>query len=403
MPVCDALLVTAARVVIAPDEPVIDDGAVLVAADGTIAAVGSREQIAGLAGTGTGRLDFPDATVLPGLINCHLHLMFDASEDPVAALLTGDDIELALAMSHRARQLLDAGITTVRDLGDRAGLALRLRAAVDSGAVAGPRILAAGPPLTTVQGHCWFLGGEVTDDPSIRAAVTRGVELGVDVVKVMVSGGHLTPGGPAMWDTQFTRRALDVAVAAAGAAGLPVAAHAHSTASIAMAAAAGVDTIEHGTWLSGGAGALRYDTPDEVAEAVAAAGIAVCPARSRNWRSFRGLDELLGRLAWMDGHGVRLVAGTDSGVPGSVFGDFAGALGLYAAAGWSAPRVLAMATTEAARAVGLADRTGRLAAGFDADLIAVHGDPLSDLNALGDVRFVLTRGRPHLPVAGRSR
>jgi imidazolonepropionase-like amidohydrolase len=341
---------------------------------------------------GARRWDFPDATVLPGLINCHLHQAFDASEDPVAALRSSDDIDLVLAMSDRARQLLDAGITTARDLGDRSGLALRLRSAVDRSSVAGPRILAAGPPLTAEQGHCWFLGGEVTDDSSIRAAVQRGADLGVDVVKVMVSGGHLTPGGPAMWDSQFTRHALDVVVAAARDAGLPVAAHAHSTASIAMSAAAGVDTIEHGTWLSGSAGALRYDTPDEVAEAVAAAGIAVCPARSRNWRTFRGLDELLGRLAWMDRLGIRVIAGTDSGVPGSVFGNFAGALGLYAEAGWSAPRVVAMATSEAAAAVGLAHRVGRLREGYDADLIAVQGDPLSDVSALGDVRFVLTRG-----------
>jgi Imidazolonepropionase and related amidohydrolases len=178
---------------------------------------------------------------------------------------------------------------------------------------------------------------------------------------------------------------------------LPVAAHAHSTSGIAVCAGAGVDTIEHGTWLFGRAGALRDDTPDHLAEAIATAGIPVCPARSRNWRSFRRLDELLERLAWMDGHGIRIVAGTDSGVPGSVFGDFVTALGLYAAAGWSPARVVAMATTEAADAVGLGARIGALRPGFDADLIVVDGDPLSDVSALADVRFVLVRGVPHTP------
>lgn len=397
MRVNDELIVTAGRVVTAPNEAVIHDGAVLVSTDGTIAAVGPRPEVLARAAPGTRRLDHPDGTLLPGLINCHVHLAFDAGDDPVATLNGSDDVDLVLAMSGRARRLLDVGVTTVRDLGDRGGLAVRLRQAVSDRGVAGPRILTSGAPLTIEGGHCWFLGGEVTDESSVRAAVARRGELGADLVKVMVSGGHLTAGGPAMWDSQFSRRRLEVVVAAAREAGLPVAAHAHGTASIADCVAAGVDTIEHGTWLSGQAGSLRYDTPDRLAEEIATAGIPICPARSRNWRSFRGLDELLTRLAWMDGHGIRIVAGTDSGVPGSVFDDFVTSLGLYAAAGWSPDRLLAMATTEAAAALGLAGRVGRLRIGFDADLIVVAGDPLARIDALADVRLVVARGVEHVP------
>jgi imidazolonepropionase-like amidohydrolase len=397
MRVNEPLVVTAGRVLTAPDEPVIPDGAVLVATDGTIAAVGPRPEVLARAAPGARRVDHPGATLLPGLINCHVHLAFDAGEDPVASLRAADDVDLVLAMAGRARRLLDVGVTTVRDLGDRGSLALRLRDAVADGRLPGPRVLTSGAPLTVEGGHCWFLGGEVGDGASIRAAVEQRAELGVDVVKVMVSGGHLTPGGPAMWDAQFSRERLARVVEAARGVGLPVAAHAHGTASMADCAAVGVDTIEHGTWLSGRARDLRYDTPDWLAERIAAAGIAVCPARSRNWRTFRGLDELLGRLAWMDGHGIRIVAGTDSGVPGSVFDDFVTSLGLYAAAGWSPARLLAMATTEAAAAVGLADRVGRLRVGFDADLVVVSGDPLARIEALSDVRLVVARGIEQRP------
>ncbi|WP_338051901.1 amidohydrolase family protein [Pseudonocardia acidicola] len=391
------LIVTAGRVLTAPDEEPLQDGAVLVAADGTISAVGPRADVIRLTGPAVDRWDLPDDTVLPGLVNCHVHLALDAGPDPVGALRDTDDGVLRSAMAERARRLLDAGVTTARDLGDRGGLAAELRDTIAAGAVTGPRLLNAGAPLTVPGGHFWFLGGEVADDASIRAAVADRARRGADVIKVMASGGHMTPGGAAMWEPQFDVRQLGVVVDAAREAGLPVAAHAHGTGSIAACAQAGVDTIEHCTWLVGSPAEGRYETPGHVAEMIAAAGIYVCPARSSGWARFPRLDSLLDRLAFMDGHGIRMVAGTDAGVTGSRFEDFAAGLGLYARAGWSPARILAMATTEAAAAVGLADSIGRLAPGFSADLIAVSGDPLTDPAALGRVRFVLARGRPHVP------
>nr|WP_239029146.1 amidohydrolase family protein [Pseudonocardia acidicola] len=393
------MIVTAGRVLAAPDGAPLHDGAVLVATDGTISAIGTQAEVVQLASPDVDRWDFPDKTVLPGLVNCHIHLAFDASADPAATLRNTDDVALLAAMTERAGQLLDAGITTARDLGDRGGLAAQLRNAIGAGTAAGPRILTAGAPLTVVGGHCWFLGGEVTGDASIRAAVADHAAYGVDVIKVMVSGGHMTPGGAAMWEPQFDARQLEVVVDAAREVGLPVAAHAHGTDSIIACVEAGVDTIEHCTWLVGHPAEGRYGTPDHVAEMIAAAGIYVCPARSSNWETFKRLDSLLDRLAWMDRHGLKVVAGTDAGVTGSFFDDFARSLGLYARAGWSPARVLAMATTEAAAAIGLADSIGQLKPGFSADLIAVDGDPLADLDALGRVRFVLARGRVHLPPA----
>lgn len=394
-----SLIVTAGRVLTAADEPPLRDAGVIVAANGTIVGVGGREELLPLGGPRTRRWDFPGGTILPGLVNCHVHLTFDASPDPATAVRATGDSDVLAAMSERAGLLLDAGVTTARDLGDRGGLARHLGNRIRDGAVTGPRILTAGAPLTVRGGHCWFLGGEISDDASIRRAVLEHAAQRVDVIKVMVSGGHLTSGGAAMWEPQFDARQLAVVVSAARDVGLPVAAHAHGTDSIGVCANAEVDTIEHCTWLVGPPAEGRYGMPDDVAEKIAATGIYVCPARSSNWVTFPRLESLLSRLVWMAGHGIRVVAGTDAGVPGSLFNDFARSLGLYARAGWSPARVLAIATTEAAAAIGLADSVGRLRPGFSADLIVVDGDPLADLDALTRVRFVLAQGRPHIPAS----
>lgn len=143
-----------------------------------------------------------------------------------------------------ARTALAGGITTVRDLGDRDYLTLRLRAELAADPTAGPELLVAGPPITTPGGHCWFLGGEVDDPSQLRAAVAERAEKGVDAIKVMATGGGLTPGS-LLHEPQFDRSALEAIVAEARRHCLPVAAHAHAVQGIADAVAAGVDSVEH--------------------------------------------------------------------------------------------------------------------------------------------------------------
>jgi imidazolonepropionase-like amidohydrolase len=233
----------------------------------------------------------------------------------------------------------------------------------------------------------------------MRAAVRRNAEAGADVIKVMVTGGHLTPGGAGMWDSQFGTEELRLVVEEARRFGLPVAAHAHGTEGIASSVAAGVATIEHCTWLRDGG----FDAPVELVAEIVDRGIHVCPAISRNWRGFGrrfGEDvaaELFARLHWMDEQGVRLVAGTDTGVPGAVFGDPVGGLEVFQHAGFRRERIVEMSTVAAAGALGLAGGVGRLAEGYRADVLVVAGDPLADLAALRDVRLVLAGGRPHVP------
>ena len=394
------LLISATRLVVDAARPAVDDGAVLVDG-GSIVAAGPAAEVEPRAPAGVRHLAYPRGTVVPGLVDAHVHLAFDASADVVAAVQAADDATLLLGMASRARALLDAGVTTVRDLGDRGALAVRLRDAIAAGTLPGPRILTATSPITVPGGHCWFLGGEAQGVDGVRAAVRRAAAAGADVVKVMATGGLLTPGGPGIDESQFGAAELRAIVEEAHGLGLPVAAHAHGTDGIAASVAAGVDTVEHCSWL----GSAGVDVRPEVVDALVTSRTWVCPALSRNWKGFgpRFGEELtahlLGELARADAAGVRLAAGTDTGIPGAVFGDYVGALEVFEHVGFAVPRILELATASAAAAIGLGDRAGRLLPGYEADLVVVDGDPLAHLQALREVRLVVARGRPHVPSA----
>jgi imidazolonepropionase-like amidohydrolase len=396
------VLITAGRVLAGPEGDRIEDGAVLVEHD-RIRAVGPRADIETLAGPGTPRIELPDATVLPGLIDCHVHLVFDAGPDPAGYVQSTGEESLLLDMTERARTLLDSGVTTVRDLGDRDGLTLRLRDSIAAGSVPGPRIVAAGAPLTPPGGHCWFLGGVVDGEHAIRDRVRRHAEAGVDVIKIMATGGRMTPTGPGLTTPQFSTEEIRVAVREAERFGLPVAAHAHGSEGIARSVAAGAHTVEHCGWWSDNGPDLRHDV---VAEMVAK-GVHVCPTINRKWRGWveSGDERLLThlkRLPWLDEQGVRLLAGTDAGVTGATFDDFVGGLEGLHYTGLSSGRVLETATVGAAAAIGLAGETGALRPGLRADLLVVDGDPLTDLDALRRIRFVVAGGQRHIPDALRN-
>lgn len=387
------LLLTAGRILPRPSTP-IDNGAVLVDGDRIVAA-GPRAEVAAQASPDAEKLDFPGATLLPGLFNVHVHLAFDASREMLPNFLASDDDALLTGARARLDQLLRSGVTTVRDLGDRDHSAARVRAGLAAEGVAAPRLLTAGAPLTVPGGHCHFFGGEVDGDDAIRTLIDANAAAGADVIKVMASGGQITEGGADMWESQFDARQLRVIVEHAARHGLPVAAHAHGADAIEAAVEAGVSTVEHCTWMTG---PRQYDRRERVAGKMAAEGIAACSTSSRNWRVIaeRMGDELAkgvyGRLPWLEEQGVRLLAGTDAGLPGSVFDDPIGALELYEWLGFGRRRILEIATEDSAAGLGLGDVTGRLASGFSADLLVVDGDPLADLAALRNVLFVLSRG-----------
>ncbi|MCR6488580.1 amidohydrolase family protein [Amycolatopsis sp. OK19-0408] len=383
-------VITAGRVLTRPSTPV-PGGAVLVR-DGVIVAAGPRADVVAQAAPGAERRDFPTGTALAGLFNAHVHLAFDASREMLAHF-SSEDSPVEGARS-RLTSMLRSGVTTVRDLGDRGHLGAAVRRSF-AGAVA-PRLLVSGPPITVPDGHCHFFGGAVASDAGIRALVDENAAAGADVIKVMASGGQITEGGADMWESQFDARQLALIVSHAASHGLPVAAHAHGADAIEAAVEAGVSTIEHCTFLTG---PRAVDRRPAVAEQMAAKGISACSTSSRNWRMIvekvgdEAAQTMYGRLPWLEEHGVRLLSGTDAGLPGSVFDDPVGALELYEWLGFPRRRILEIATCDSAAGLGLADVTGRLEPGLAADVLVVEGDPLASLAALRNPLLVLAQGR----------
>ncbi|MFN8079706.1 MAG: amidohydrolase family protein [Kineosporiaceae bacterium] len=343
-------------------------------------------------------IDLPGATLLPGLIDTHVHLAFDASADPVVTLADRDDGAVRAAMTVAARTAVAGGVTTVRDLGDRDYLSLGLR---DQPGL--PRILAAGPPITTFAGHCYFLGGAVADDAdAVRAAVRDRAERGCDVVKVMSSGGTMTPG-TRQQDPQFQREVLAAAVDEAHRLGLPLTAHAHGTSAIENCIAAGVDGMEHVTFWS----AEGVDAPEHLMRAIADRGIAVGatvgllpapPGHTPPPAIMARLPQILAAMRHLAELGSVMVVGTDAGIaPVKPHDIVRTAVGQLADIGIGPLEALRITTSRAAQVLGLGERTGRLAAGYDADILAIDGDPLTDPDAIHRILAVYARGIQVVP------
>lgn len=360
------------------DPVVVIDGA-------TIVAVGNAVP------PGSEVLDLGDVTLLPGLVDAHQHLVFDGSGSLEEQIVDRTDDELRDRARTNARRALQAGITTIRDLGDRSFITLELR-----GDPALPTILAAGPPLTVDGGHCWFLGGSCRDTDALVAAVHERKRRGCDIVKIMVTGGALTPTLP-MWVSQFSADHVVAVVRTAHAVGLPVAAHCHGIEGTTLALDAGVDTIEHCTFFTEN-GCSEPD--DTLIDRIAASGTPVSatwgrdPAHPPSPLVEANRPAVLSAMRRLQARGGTVVVGTDAGInAGKPHDVLPYAARDLAAIGLDAAQVLTTLTATAAMVCGVAHRKGRLAAGYDADIIAVDGDPLTKLDALFDVRRVWRGGR----------
>lgn len=387
-----ASVVLEATALVAPGGELLPDAAVVVTT-GLIRWVGERAAVPSAFDAAT-RVDLGDVTLLPGLIDAHVHLSLPADD----AADTDDDAGQLAVMRRSARELVDAGVTTARDLGGRGYLALRIRDEVDAGTTPGPRLLAAGSPLTPPRGHCWFLGGEVDGPEEARAVVRAHVAAGVDVVKVMATGGFLTPG-TTPWDASFDTATLAAIVGEAHRHGRRVAAHCHGVEGIRRAVAAGVDTLEHCSFVDGDGG-MRFD--DELADRIVASGAYVSPTMNADARALMA-QGWVPPVVELWRRGARVVASTDAGIPGTPHRDYVLALEALVEAGMPPAAVLDAATARGAEGLGLGDVTGRLAPGLSADLIAVDGDPTTDVRVLRRPAFVMVRGRrvrpaPPVPV-----
>jgi imidazolonepropionase-like amidohydrolase len=345
------------------------------------------------------RADYPGSTIMPGLIDSHVHLAFDGGPNPAARMRAETDEQQLMLMLHSARELLGVGVTTARDLGARGYLAVAVRDAIAAGLARGPRLVVAASPVTVTGGHCWFMGGEADSEDDLRRLVRTHHKHGADLIKVMSTGGFMTAGS-APWYAQFTAAQLAVIVEEAARVDKPVAAHAHGTEGIRRAVEAGVTTIEHCSFVTE-TNERRFSEP--LAARIAEQGIVVCPTISGAAPYVAQLTgiEVGAHVKPLHEMGVRIIAGTDAGVDNIPHHQYVSGLEYLVTLGFQPAQVLAMATTEAAAALGLGAVTGRLAPGYDADLIVVHGDPRADIAVLGELRRVVARGRDYAPDSGR--
>jgi imidazolonepropionase-like amidohydrolase len=388
-------VLTASRVI--TGDQTVTDGAVVIG-DHALDWVGPAEALSAEYAARP-RTDYPNSTIMPGLIDSHVHLGFDGGPNPAARMRSETDEQQLVLMLHSARQLLGVGVTTARDLGARAYLDVVVRDAIAAGLARGPRMVVAARPITVTGGHCWFMGGEADSDDELRRMVRTHHKRGADLIKVMSTGGFMTTGS-APWYAQFTRAQLAVIVEEAGRVDKPVAAHAHGIEGIHRAVEAGVATLEHCSFVTE-TNERRFDEP--LAAMIAERGVFVCPTINVNAPYVAQLTGIVvgEHLKAMHEMGVRLIAGTDAGIDNTPHHQYVGGLRYLVTLGFRPADVLAMATTEAAAALGVDAVTGRLAAGFDADLIVVDGDPSTDIAALDKLRRVVARGRDYLPDSGR--
>jgi imidazolonepropionase-like amidohydrolase len=335
-------------------------------------------------------LDLSGLSVVPGLFDCHVHLVFSCSTHAREDVLAEDDQQLLLRGVAAARQALGAGVTTVRDLGGRGGVTFKLRDAIASGLLAGPRILAAGSPITITGGHCHFLGLEADGELEVRAAARSQLKAGANCLKIMSTGGRMTPGtntGVA----QYTVAEIAAAVEEAQRAHVSIAAHALGTAGIRNATAAGVNTLEHVNWLSPD-GSVAFD--EGVARQMAEKGTGVVATLVPLQRAAPPLRQaVLDCMRRTAALGVPFVAGTDAGVTLVPFDSLLGELEIYVAeVGLSPMQAISAATANAARALQVAQVVGTLEKGRAADMLAVEGDPSTDISALRHSRKVIQAG-----------
>ncbi|MET9297127.1 amidohydrolase family protein [Streptomyces sp. NPDC003077] len=331
-----------------------------------------------------------DATLLPGLVDAHTHLAFDPRGHAQSQMLGDDDTTVLARMRAHAEQALHAGVTTLRDLGDRGYLALRLRQEHPQL----PHLVASGPPLTRTGGHCFYLGGEADGPREIARAVADRARHGTDLVKIMATGGRSTTGSDPV-ATQYTEDELRTAVRTAHELGLPVTAHAHGADGIARAVAAGVDGVEHCTFMT--REGIRPDP--RTVDAIAAAGVfvgctVVRPHPDLPAEALAVIEPYWQNQAAMHARGVRVVCCTDAGInPHKPHDILPREVAYFASRIAPNDAALASVTSLAADACGLGHRKGRIAAGYDADMLAVGGNPVHDIEALRTVRAVFRAGR----------
>jgi imidazolonepropionase-like amidohydrolase len=362
------------------------------------------------AGNGDKLIELKSHTVMPGLMDMHTHLTSQHSKDSYTERFFMDQADYAFRSTMFARATLMAGFTTVRDLGDNGVNTIALRKAVQQGWIAGPRIFTSGKSLATTGGHAdpsnalrgdfrrdtGPLEGVINGPDDARKAVRLRYKDGADLIKLTATGGVLSLAASGQ-NPQFTDEELRAVVSTARDYGMTIAVHAHGTEGIRRAILAGVDSIEHGTFMT-----------DELIELMKKTGTFWVPTNlAGEWVAEKAKEPgyfpeivrpkaaaigpaIRETFAKAQAAGVKIAFGTDSGV--SPHGQNAREFELMVAGGMPPMKAIQSATLQAARLLRIDDRLGTLEPDKLADVVAVPGDPLENMRAMHDVVFVMKEG-----------
>ncbi|EJN59327.1 metal-dependent hydrolase family protein [Halogranum rubrum] len=357
---------------------------------GTITAVGDDVVDAG---SDERAISLPGYTVLPGLVDAHVHYSL-SGERSVEDVVDMSDAELALVEARNARRTLEAGITGVRAMGAR-DIDPQVRNAIDDGDITGPRTVANCRSITITGGHGHHLGREITGPADARRAVREQVKQGAEFIKFMTTGGVTTPGTDPD-QVAMTEGEIDAIVDEAHRRGVHAATHVHGAEGAKVAIEAGVDTVEHGTFLD-----------DEAVEMFLEHDVTLVPTLSAPYHIVRNIETATEESARKTRHvyerhiesfgkaleaGVRIAGGTDAGTPFNYHGANATEVEFMAKYGMDPTEAVRAMTETAAETVGL-DGSGTLEAGTYADLLVVDGDVTEDLTLLNNPTAVIKDGR----------
>lgn len=416
----------------------IQDGVVILDGETITRAARYDDVKEELKSAGTKVLDYGDATIMPGMVDAHCHMTLAGDARTYEQMTLDPDEMMSLVSLSNLQRHLASGVTTVRDNGGRNRIVFVVREAAKRGYILAPRMLLSGRPITHSYGHFYWCNGVADSEDEIRTAVRTLVAEGADHIKIMASGGATAGNIP--YYPSYTQRELSVAVDAAHALGRLTTAHCRAKDSMTWAAEAGLDCIEHGEFL----------VPGELIEfggGVASSGrmvydpaVAAVLAQHGQFISFTmqagGYDTLLalrerfetspahldpqdrGRLSALEayydmklevfarlreeGFTERLVISSDAGPFDTSFSGLQHGMELAAKSGMPTHEILNACTSVAAQACGVGDTVGSLQPGFQADIVVVDGDPLTDIKAMRSVKAVYLAGRLVAPQVAHS-
>lgn len=357
------------------------ENAVIAVENGKIVEITSRVP------DGASLLDWSEYVVTPGFIDAHEHLTIDMGDEEAQSK---ESLPFQTIKAIRnAKTILSAGITTLRDVGAKDFIDIELRDAIERGDILGPRLLVSGQFITSTGGHAWYFTDEVDGPTAVRKMVRKQVKNQVDLIKIMVSGGVGTPNSiPTV--SGFSRDEIFAAVEEAHAHGKKISGHIHGGPGAAWAIEAGLDTLEHGVFL----------TSDDLALMEKHGTFLIC-----TWRIMEASLESdqvpeffkIKAHAARESYGKVLREAVERGIPIAIggdtwHGDVAGELKALVAAGMTNHAALRAATQNGAEALGISEEAGTLEAGKYADLVALLDDPLEDVANVAKVAAVMKQG-----------